>query len=186
MENSEKWLSTLDEKGFNLWREAMANLRQLHSDVWNGVRFFWSINVVIITGMFVISHQEWATRVEIELVLLCILGFALAYQGRRVFLQHRHYYLQMLLRKTLIEDKLSFYTTKLYNTDLSFPWRVPSDHLESLRKEPENWEESQKLRRGTISRRLHIVYVVIQVLYALSFVTMIGFLIARIAGCPIK
>ena len=35
--NFKTWTDGLDSKAFDLWREAMAQLRQLHGDVWNGV-----------------------------------------------------------------------------------------------------------------------------------------------------
>ncbi len=38
--NLEEWFENLDHVALETWREAMAQLRKLHGDVWNGVRFF--------------------------------------------------------------------------------------------------------------------------------------------------
>ena len=52
------WAKGMDSNGLNLWREAMAQLRQIHGDVWNGVRFFLTVNGIVIAAAFGIAKLQ--------------------------------------------------------------------------------------------------------------------------------
>lgn len=61
----DEWMKKFGENGvnkFDLWREAMAELRQLHGDVWNGVRFFLTINGIIIAAIFAVFSRYWTPQ----------------------------------------------------------------------------------------------------------------------------
>lgn len=48
------WVATLDPSRLTLWQEAMAQVRELHGDVWNGVQFFLSVNGIILAAILAI------------------------------------------------------------------------------------------------------------------------------------
>ena len=66
------WIKKLDKNAINLWKESLANLRQLHGDIWNGVRFFLTINGIIVAA--IIALPVWMISILSTLLIgLCII-----------------------------------------------------------------------------------------------------------------
>src|SRR4029077_341641 len=100
------------------WREAMAHLRHLSDDVWTGLKVFLTANVAIALMLMVIGvFSESRLFTIVMLILLSLLGVYLTLTARYVLKRHRVYYLQMLVKKSLIEHELLFYQTKLAGTE---------------------------------------------------------------------
>src|SRR6266404_3117293 len=88
-------LKRLDGPGMNLWREAMAHLRHLSDDVWNGLKFFLILNGFIIISMAALVRPRPLNRpTALVLALLAVLGILLTITARYVLKRHRIYYLQ--------------------------------------------------------------------------------------------
>ena len=151
------WSATLKREQIDIWRESLSQLRQLHNDVWNGVRFFLTLNGILFASMGVVvkygrSDSRWAVAV------IAVAGVALTVIARAILQNHRAYYLDMLLRKTLIERELGFREMRIEGVDLVFPWGVPDRALALITFDVEAWRNQQYRRRGTITRKLFIVY----------------------------
>jgi hypothetical protein len=102
------WATGLDPNALNLWREAMAQLRQLHGDVWNGVRFFLTVNGIVIAAAFGISKlQDKDVLTGVLIASLAAVGIIVTLIARTILAKHRDYYLGILIRKTLIERELT-------------------------------------------------------------------------------
>ena len=154
-----QWAQGIDKNALDLWREAMTQLRQLHSDVWNGVRFFLTVNGVLIAGMSALAKTAGGTTATAILIItLATFGVLVTLVARSILEKHRRYYLQMLVRKTFIEKELGFWDFTINGQTLAFPWRADAEHHESLQKDVCSWIESQRWRPGTISRLLFHVY----------------------------
>ncbi len=166
-------------KQIDIWREAMSQLRQLHGDVWNGVRFFLTLNTILFAGMAALARELTGGG---SIVAACVIGL-LAVAGclatliaRGILSDHRRYYVGMLVLKTLIEKELKFYEVKLAGVDLCFPWNVESQHLEALQRDPTGWRCDHQWRPGTISRKLRHVYDGVVVLHGIVLLAVLGFL----------
>jgi hypothetical protein len=123
------WLKGLGKEPLDLWRETMTNLRQLPNDVWNGARFFLTVNGILLAGIAgLVKLDTYSNGTALMVVLLGVLGLAVTLVARRILKGHRDYYTEMLLRKTLIEYDLGFYSHELSGIDLSFPWRLGHLH----------------------------------------------------------
>ena len=170
-------VSGLSANAVSVWREAMGQLRQLHGDVWNGVRFFLAVNGVIIAAFFAIAGTTPATILTGSLLSgLAILGLALTLVARQILTKHRRYYLDMLLRKTLIDLDLGFYGSKIHGVTLSLPWMVAEADLSALQEDPGAWLQHQERRKGTITRLLFLVYEGVAVVHAvLLMLVLVGF-----------
>jgi hypothetical protein len=153
------WTSGIDASTVNLWREAMAQLRQLHGDVWNGGRFFLTVNGIVIAATFGIAKiQDKDALTGVMIASLAVVGLIVMFIARSILAKHRDYYLAMLLRKTLIEREFGFYDQDLAGIHMSFPWNVDKQFLDCLASNPSQWLSEQKRRRGTITRLLFLVY----------------------------
>jgi hypothetical protein len=174
--NFQSWVSKLDSKTLNLWREAMAQVRQTHGDVWNGVRFFLTVNGIIIAAIgsvFVREHNTLETGVTIA--ALAVFGLILTIIALHILGGHREYYLAMLVRKTLLESELGFYDVKLYGVDLSLPWRVEEQDLKELKNNPVEWQK-QQMWRGKITPYLRYTYwMVIAIYVVILILVLLGF-----------
>jgi hypothetical protein len=163
------WIRQQDPIAIDLWREALAQLRQLHGDVWNGVRFFLTVNGIIIAALFGLAQSESPTFLTgVLLSVLAFLGLFVTLVAHSILAKHRDYYLQMLLRKTLIEIQLGFYQQKVACIDLSFPWNVDKQSISSVLADPHRWLVAQKRRKGSITRSLFHVYEGVVAVYVLS------------------
>lgn len=159
------------EKQIDVWREAVAQLRQLHGDVWNGVRFFLSVNAVLFAGMAALARELPDSGLHACLIaILAVAGSCGTIVARGILRGHRDYYLQMLLLKTLIEDDLGFYKAKFARTevDMSFPWKVDAEYVPRMRDDPTRWRNEQRWRNGTISLKLRYMYDGVLILHGLA------------------
>lgn len=153
------WLNSMPDHALDFYREALAALRQMHGDVWNGIRFFLTVNTVLFGGMTAIAKFGGRQLITAALLLaLAVVGLAVTVVARRILTKHREFYVKMLLRKTLIEDALGSYAMKLSGVDMSFPWHVDEKHVEALKADPSKWLEEQKQRRTTVTALLFRVY----------------------------
>jgi hypothetical protein len=165
--NFHEWIAGLDGNALSVWREAMAQLRQLHGDVWNGVRFFLTVNGIIVAAIFALYRIEGGTVTGVIISVLAGLGLFLTAVADRILAKHRQYYLEMLLRKTLLEKELGFYESNIAGVDLSFPWKVDAKDLDEIR-DSEKWKTDQSWRPGTISRLLKVTYRVFIAFYVVA------------------
>jgi len=114
------------------------------------------------------------------LALLSALGGALTLTARYILKRHRIYYLQMLAKKSLIEDALGFYRTKLAGseTDLAFPWRVAPEVVAEIKQNAEAWLQKLVRAKGTIALWQFLIYEVLIGLYA----AILLFAVTRLLG----
>ncbi|MEU8516181.1 hypothetical protein AB0C76_32075 [Kitasatospora sp. NPDC048722] len=140
---------------------AIERTRDLHADVWNGVRFFTGLQVVILTavGALAGSRSGGSTHTATQLALLSIAtGFSLL--GLYALRGHRRYYLEALRVKTVLEEELQLYSHqhKRVHHSLALPWSV-TDNRNQLLEDPEAWKSRMVFRFGTITAALFIAYV---------------------------
>ena len=165
-------LKHLDGAGVNLWREAMAHLRHLSDDVWNGLTLFLILNGIIIISMGALARLRPLNRpTALVLALLAVLGILLTITARYILKRHRTYYLQMLATKSLLEEELGFYGTKLAGTetDLAFPWRLTPEVVAEIKQNREAWIQKSVRARGTIARAQFLIYEALIGVYCLIF-----------------
>ena len=158
--------------GVEHWREAMAHLRHLSDDVWKGLKLFLSVNALIVVAMAGLgAFCQSRARLAMLLALLSVLGAALTLTAHYILKRHRVYYLQMLAKKSLIEDELGFYRIKLAGseTDLAFPWRVTPEVVAEIKQNPEAWIRKLVRAKGTIALWQFLIYEVLIGLYAVVF-----------------
>src|SRR5213596_2776047 len=116
-----KWLSEpLKKEAVNVWREAMAQVRRLSDDVWNGLRFFLSFNAILIAACVAVTRlQRINAPAAIILGILAVVGLTVTILARKIMITQRDYYLRMLFKKALFEEQLGFYDTKLSGVDMT-------------------------------------------------------------------
>jgi len=176
----DEWMEKFGKNGvnkFDLWREAMAELRQLHGDVWNGVRFFLTVNGIIVAAIFAVFAHYLTSQADVKapilagtIVILAGIGLFLTVIAVRILRKHRDYYLSILLLKTFLEKELGFYELDFQGINLSFPWKVDEEFVQKALKRPDKWMTSQRWRRGTISRILWMTYWFFIVLYVVAII----------------
>lgn len=190
IQGSDEWIVTSGIKSkFELWKEAMAQLRQLHGDVWNGVRFFLTVNSIIMAGIFLIlgryltASSITAIRtiaISVIIGLVAMGGLILTIAATGILKKHRKYYLNMLLIKTLLDRELGFYETTYQGINLTFPWKVDKEHLHKLDR-PDKWIADHMFEQGTISRWLWFTYIFVIVIYILIMIaSIIGTMMASL------
>src|SRR5437870_3502271 len=82
-----------------LWREAMAHLRHLSDDVWDGMRLFLVLNAFIFISIVALSSTRTpGTQRLVLLAILAVIGIMLTFTARFILKRHRIYYLQMLAK----------------------------------------------------------------------------------------
>lgn len=170
--NFRKWLNSLTKNEFDLWREAVAQLRQLHGDIWNGVKFFLAVNGIIVAAIATVFKDGDESQSFAVISTLAVTGLLLTIVALGILKRHRTYYLDMLLKKSLIEKELGFYDIVIESTELSFQWNVPKEKLHQLRV-PETWKKSEMWRRSSIAFRLLAAYWFLIVIYALMLILLL-------------
>jgi hypothetical protein len=179
MKDLSKWADEHQIKPFDLWREAMVQLRQLHGDVWNGVRFFLTVNGIIIAAIFAIlarylTSDTCRTGILVGVVIiLSSVGVFLSIIAIKILKKHRDYYLNILLLKTLLEKTLGFSKMDFQGIDLSFPWKVEKKYVDKALENPKEWITKHRWHPGTISRLLWITYWFFMALYVLIIIVVI-------------
>jgi hypothetical protein len=162
------WAGKLDPNSIQIWRESLAHLRHLSDEVWKGFRFFMIGNAIIIAlGMFL--AREFSSPFAVLVLILLGTGFTVA--GHYILKRNRIYYLQMLLKKTLVEAEFGFYGARFSdsNTDMSFPWRLNPEIIEELKQKPDEWVNRQVRGPGTIARWLFVMLETIIGIYLVLF-----------------
>ncbi len=153
------WAENLRPNQVQIWREALEHLRHLSDEVWKVFKCFLFINgflLALVTAFAMIGADEPAG--QIILGVLALLGIAATITGRYLLKRNRVYYLEMLLKKTLLEDEFGFYSVKFSgtNSDAAFPWRLRPESIEELKQKPEDWVRRQIRGPGTIARWLFV------------------------------
>lgn len=175
-----EWAREHEIKPFDLWRESMEQLRQLHGDVWNGVRFFLTINGIIIAAIFAVLARYLTSDTSRTgglvgvVIILSIVGLFLSIIAIMILKKHRDYYLNMLLLKTLLEKMLGFYELDFQGIDLSLPWKVEEKDVKEALKRPDKWMAEQRWRPRTISRLLRITYWLFIVIYIIVIIAVMA------------
>jgi len=104
------------------------------------------------------------------ILILASIGLLLTLLAISILWKHRDYYLDMLRLKTLLEERLGFYSLELRGTNLSFPWNVPENRLERLKTDRDAWKREERWRRGSISLRLLCSYLLFIAIYLIFLV----------------
>lgn len=166
-----KTIDPLKSDEINLYRIFVEQTRQLHSDVWNGVRFFLTINAIIIAAMAALYASITDTGEVLWLEMaLAVIGILFTLVGMFILSRHRDYYLDGLMRKTLLEYTLGLYEQVIAEIDLVLPWSVPKKYVEQeLLRDPKAWKKKHKWRPGTISRKLRFAYMLFLAIYVIAF-----------------
>jgi hypothetical protein len=155
------WLENLDGKSIQIWREALEQLRHLSNEVWKVFKCFMAINGFILAFLTVIAItggvDNFAGQIVVAVAIL--LGIGVSIIGRYILKRNRIYYLEMLLKKTLVEHEFGFYDAKFTgtNTDLAFPWRLKPEAIDELKRNPDAWVMRQVRGHGTIARWLFVM-----------------------------
>ncbi|MDB6028384.1 MAG: hypothetical protein JWM68_4607 [Verrucomicrobiales bacterium] len=157
-----------------IWREAIAHLRYLNDEVWKRFQFFLSVDVVLILASVLILREP--TRLSVLVVLaFTLIGIFLTLTARYILKRNRVYYLQMLLKKTLLEEEAGFYGSKFSesDTDMAFPWRLTPEVIKTLRTNPEEWIQQNIDAPATIARRLFQIYEIVIAIFGALLVAAI-------------
>lgn len=168
MENASENFSKAER--LEIWREAMAHLRFLNDEAWKRFQFFVWFDLIV----FLVAIAA-ARNSRLLAVIFCAVGLFLAFAARYILKRNRVYYLQMLMKKTLVEETLGFYREKLFGTeiDLAFPWRLTPETAEEIKKGPEAWVQKSIRGPGTIARWQFVIYEIWIGIYALLFIALV-------------
>lgn len=165
-----------DEMRIEIWREAMAHLRHLSDDVWNGLKLFLVLNGFIFVSIFGILAVHSLGKLTAAFVfILCVAGISLTLAARYILKRHRIYYLQMLAKKSLLETELGFYETNLSGsqTDLAFPWRLTPEVVAEIKANSEAWIQKSIRAKGTIAQFQFLIYEMLIGLYCCVLVAIL-------------
>ncbi|MBC6952526.1 hypothetical protein DWB58_31840 [candidate division KSB1 bacterium] len=183
------WANSLPKNTLDIWREAMASLRALSGDVWNGVRFFLTVNAAVLAGIIAFARAEVEKPqfvTAVSLAFLSVIGIAVTLLARGIFFRQRSYYAQMLARKVLLDKELGFRDRRVGSLDLSFPWSVDDDSLSQLQGDPDAWIKGQLRPKSSIRRRLSQTYgglLVVYTIVLLAALTDIYFNYYHVGNC---
>lgn len=163
------WARALDPQLLSVWRDALAQERQLSSDVWHGVMFFVAINGGLLAGIITLvraGERDIVTGVLI--LLLSLLGFVIVLLAMGLLDRQRDYYLEMLFKKAVIDRALGLYGDATAQRDLVFPWGLRLEDLANAEEDFTKWQRERRYGRGTITRLLRSVYNLSAVSYVLA------------------
>ncbi len=167
--------------GLALWREALDHLRHLSDEVWKWMTVFLIANGFILAFIIaLLAMPRRGTLIAAPLGLLSILGVLLTLVARYFLKRHRIYYLQMLAKKSLLEEDLGLYRAKFANSniDLAFPWRLNPEVIAEIRKDFEGWVQKSIRAPGTIARYQFLIYEVLIGIYVITL-ALSGYLLLR-------
>src|SRR5690242_4953351 len=130
-------IEKIGPNSIQIWRESLAHLRHLSDEVYHGMKLFLAINGFNI----VLIIASWGLRSELANFVFALFGIFITLVGRYILKRHRIYYLQMLIKKTLLEQELGFYEVKFSGTqqDLALPWRLTLETIALIKENPEKW-----------------------------------------------
>ncbi len=148
------------EARIQIWRESVAHLRYLNDEVWKRFQFFvWVDFALLFATISALSTRSNKTGALVALVF-AVLGILITASAHYILKRNRIYYLQMLLKKTLLEKEAGYYSFKFSgtDTDLALPWRLTPEVAEELKSNPEEWVQKSVEPPGTIARHLFRIY----------------------------
>lgn len=160
-----KKLKDIDQEALEFWKEALSQLRKLSGDFWNGIMFFLGLNGILISAMALIFVSETPPKNVLLIIKLASIGIVLSLAALMIITRQRKYYVEMLRIKTLIEDDLGFYEIELSGIDLSFPWKVPKEKLDSFKQDPGHWLKCQMWRKWSVAHVLFCVCLLIVIVH---------------------
>jgi hypothetical protein len=161
-----------------IWREAVTHLRGLNDEAWKRFQFFLWLELLAFVGAVAVARTS-----RDLFVFLFLFGFFILFVARYILKRNRIYYLQMLLKKTLLEDDLGFYREKFpgSESDLAFPWRVAPEVIVEMKKDPEAWIQKSIRGKGTIARWQFVIYEVWIALHSVILLTAaVKFVLAKL------
>jgi len=168
------WASSIPRGAIDIWREAMAQLRRLSDDIWNGIRFFFTLNAALIAGELAFIKDAHSHPLNaIVLAVLAFLGLMITSFARMILTKQRNHYSNMLARKTMIEKAVGFDEFRISSINLSFPWSIDTAEVESVETNVDQWVEDHRRKKGSITRRLYLVYDFLIVAYAVLLLLLI-------------
>ena len=166
-----EWLKNIGGSPFELWQESLIQLRQLHGDVWNGVRFFLTLNAILIAALVPIAIQITNNSAFIALAfILSFFGIGCVHTGKKILSGHRGYYVHMLALKTLIEIEFGFWDNSIHDQPLAFPWLVDQQHHPAFLDDIQKWKKEHKWRERTISYWLNDTYTLLYIFHLFCLV----------------
>ena len=133
----------------------MAQLRYLNNEVWKRFQFFVWLELVL----FLLAGGSIERRALGAGLVFFVLMLSVGLVARWVLLRNRVYYLQMLAKKSLLEDELGLYNDKFpgIETDHAFPWRLTPEIVHKIKADFDGWVNSNIRSKGTIARPLFII-----------------------------
>jgi hypothetical protein len=163
------WAHGLDANLLNIWRDTLAQQRQLSSDVWHGVMYFVALNGVLVAGGVTLVRSEKRDLITGWVLLgLVILGLVVVCLAKRLMKGQRDYYLEVLFKKAIIERSLGFYAVGPSAINLALPRNMTRHHLEAAEQDFSAWQRSRRYAAGTVTRDLKRVYDVLTLLYVIA------------------
>lgn len=177
---------------FALWGEVMNQLRQNHDDIWNGVKFFLTINAVALAGVFAFTGNliqllgekpESITSIGciylFMIFILSFLGWGLTGKAKFILQKHRRYYLESLLIKTALEreqaeifgksQNVKIYNHEVQAVDMVLPWKLEKPGSNPMTElSTEQFFDKFLFPEGSISQQLCHVYDWIELLYIVT------------------
>jgi hypothetical protein len=169
----QQWMKETGQKPAELWREILGQLRQLSTDVWNGVRFFVTVNAVILGAALTVASQQPRGSLGVAVIIfLGVLGIVFTLCARGILTRQRDYYLEVLAQKVLFEEEVGLFDVTLSGAavNLSVPWSIERKYLEELKSNPSQWRKNRRRAKGTITRYLFLIYDGMLVIYVLFLV----------------
>jgi len=156
----------LDKSGAEIWRESLTHLRHLSDEVWKRFQLFLWLDLIF----FLLAASVWRNSTG-ACCFLILAALGIAFIGRYILKRNRIYYLQMLARKSLLEDELGFYTTKFSGTeiDLAFPWRLAPEVVSEVKMDLDAWVKKSIRASGTIALWQFVIYEIFIGIYVLAF-----------------
>ncbi len=145
----------IEDGKLEIWRESLTHLRHLSDEVWKRFQLFLWLDLIF----FLLAASVWRNSLG-GCCFLILAALGIAFVGRYILKRNRIYYLQMLAKKSLLEDELGFYTAKFSSSevDLAFPWRLAPDVVSEIRTDLDAWVQKSIRPDGSIARWLFVIY----------------------------
>ncbi len=142
----------LDPVKVQLWREAMAQLRHLNDEVWKRFQFFVWLELILL----LLAGGSMARHSVAPTFIFLLFGLFVGFAAHFILKRNRIYYLQMLGKKTLLEDELGLSAEKFPGTEIdhALPWRLAPEVAQKIKADFEAWVNDNLRSKGTIARPL--------------------------------
>jgi hypothetical protein len=168
-----------------LWREAMAQLRYLNDEVWKRFQFFVWVEFVLL----LLAGGSMARNAAIPTFTFLLIGLFVGIAARYILRRNRVYYLQMLAKKTLLDDALGLHSVQFESTqvDHAFPWRLGPEGVQKIKADHDGWIEGSVRPKGTIAR---LLFWILEIFILLNVVALISAILLALApvtpGVPVQ